>query len=189
LVHMVDLVGQNPRRPCKACAKAERRAEVLDAGTEPEPAHTGREQSRALPRVQRSAERERAIVEERRFRAVPCGWHEQPRVQLEPSGRLIEPWVVGKKTGVSALALLISALLVNARFYCRRLRALFPDVPLFVYSPDVDGKRLKEADARLRAAGANHVVGSVREATRALLSPDTFDPAPSSSALAELRAT
>jgi hypothetical protein len=72
---------------------------------------------------------------------------------------------------------------VNARFYCRRLRALFPDVQLLVYSPDIHGKRLKEADARLREAGANGVVGSVREATRAFLAPQSVEPPPSSSTL------
>ena len=57
---------------------------------------------------------------------------------------------------------------VNARFYCRRLRTLFPELPIWVFSPEAEGKSLKEAAARLREAGASEVVGSVREAARLL---------------------
>lgn len=62
------------------------------------------------------------------------------------------------------IAALSKASNVNARFYCRRLRALFPQAAIVVLSPDIDGKREKEADARLREAGANDVVATVREA-------------------------
>lgn len=57
---------------------------------------------------------------------------------------------------------------VNARFYCRRLRALFPDRPIWVLSPEAGGSSLKEAAARLREAGATEVVGSVQEAAQLL---------------------
>jgi predicted PurR-regulated permease PerM len=59
---------------------------------------------------------------------------------------------------------------VNARFYCRRLRALFPALPIWVISPGSEGKSLKEAAARLREAGASDVVASVSEAVRLLTS-------------------
>ena len=62
------------------------------------------------------------------------------------------------------IAALSPASNVNARFYCRRLRALFPHLAIFVLSPDIDGKRPKEADARLREAGASEVLGSVQDA-------------------------
>ncbi|HYP90133.1 MAG TPA: AI-2E family transporter [Polyangiaceae bacterium] len=76
------------------------------------------------------------------------------------------------------IAALSQAANVNARFYCRRLRACFPQLPIFVLSPDIDGKRAKEADARFREAGATDVVGTMREASVAL--GGLLEPAPSS---------
>jgi len=66
------------------------------------------------------------------------------------------------------IAALTSGANVNARFYCRRLRALFPALPIWVISPGSEGKSLKEAAARLREAGASDMVVSIGETARLL---------------------
>lgn len=57
----------------------------------------------------------------------------------------------------------------NARFLCRRLRAELPQALIVVLLPEPEQHRSREAAARLREAGANHVAASLSEAQRALL--------------------
>ena len=95
-----------------------------------------------------------------------------PGVNLSALGVSERATVIAAASESETQAICIAALTpgakVNARFYCRRLRALFPERPIWVFSPEPEGKRLKEAAARLREAGASEVVDSVREATRLL---------------------
>lgn len=58
---------------------------------------------------------------------------------------------------------------INARFLCRRLRKELPGAFIVVLSPETEHHRSHEAEARLREAGANQVVGTMTEATRLLL--------------------
>lgn len=73
-----------------------------------------------------------------------------------------------RESAAFCIAALTPGAKVNARFYCRRLRALFPERPIWVFAPETEGKSLREAAARLREAGASEVVGSVAEAARLL---------------------
>jgi predicted PurR-regulated permease PerM len=57
---------------------------------------------------------------------------------------------------------------VNARFFCRRLRAELPEAYILVLLPEPEDKRGGEAAARLREAGANGVAHDLREASRLL---------------------
>lgn len=57
----------------------------------------------------------------------------------------------------------------NARYLCRRLRAALPRAYIVVLAPETEHLRSREADARLREAGANQVVSTMQEATRLLL--------------------
>jgi hypothetical protein len=59
---------------------------------------------------------------------------------------------------------------VNARFFCRRLRAELPDAYILVLLPEPQDKRGGEAAARLREAGANDVAYDLQEAARLLTS-------------------
>jgi predicted PurR-regulated permease PerM len=59
----------------------------------------------------------------------------------------------------------------NARFLCRGLRLAAPNALIVVLSPEAEGKRSREAAARLREAGANGVAYGVREAQRMLSEP------------------
>jgi hypothetical protein len=58
---------------------------------------------------------------------------------------------------------------VNARFFCRRLRAQLKDAYILVLVPEAPGSHSPEAAARLREAGASSVVSSLREAKQLLL--------------------
>ncbi|HYQ14633.1 MAG TPA: AI-2E family transporter, partial [Polyangiaceae bacterium] len=99
-----------------------------------------------------------------------------PRPQVLASAEASAPRAI-------CIAALSQASNVNARFYCRRLRLLFPQLPILVLSPDIAGKRAKEADARLREAGATDVVGTIGEAAVALSA--LLETAPSSGRLLE----
>jgi predicted PurR-regulated permease PerM len=57
----------------------------------------------------------------------------------------------------------------NARFLCRRLRAELPGAYIVVLAPETEHHRSREAEARLREAGANQVVSTMSDATRLLL--------------------
>lgn len=98
---------------------------------------------------------------------------------LASTGVDLQALTFGERAGVVAaaresepqaiwIAALNSGANVNARFYCRRLRALFPELPIWVISPGSEGKSLKEAAARLREAGASEVVVSISETARLL---------------------
>lgn len=57
----------------------------------------------------------------------------------------------------------------NARYLCRRLRAKLPSAYIVVLAPETEHLRTREAEARLREAGANQVVSTMNDATRLLL--------------------
>lgn len=57
----------------------------------------------------------------------------------------------------------------NARFLCRRLRARLPQAQIVVLFPEDEQHHSREAAARLREAGADHVAATLEEALGVLL--------------------
>jgi predicted PurR-regulated permease PerM len=76
---------------------------------------------------------------------------------------------VAQRPALVCIAALPPAGNTNARFLCRRLRAELPGAYILVLAPETEQLRSREAEARLREAGANQVVTTMTDATRLLL--------------------
>jgi hypothetical protein len=88
--------------------------------------------------------------------------------RADARGALVEQTLALRPTRI-CIAALPPAGNNNARFLCRRLRARLPQAQIVVLFPEDEQHHSREAAARLREAGADHVALTLEDALRVLL--------------------